>query len=266
MKRGVPLALVWVIGILAGTAALGNAPSDTMVFGQPVEVFGGIMTSYGVLDEQGRVEEAGIIVPLAVIENAPLELVHDGHAMAVDAVVEFPPAVRQQTSLDHLGLFWNPAGHEPEVRYGNPHWDFHFFDIPAAEAAAIDCSDLTQADLTLVAEGWTPAVPPGAPEADFCVPLMGFHSLPASEFTAPGQIDATPFDKVMITGYYGGDFIFVEPMVTRDLLLQRADFDLPVPRPAQIGRATRYPTTFQARYDAATDSYTMVFGDFVDLR
>ena len=162
--------------------------------------------------------------------------------------MDFPDVVKRTTFIDHLGLFWNPRGHEPEGRYDTPHFDFHFFGIPAEEAAAIDCTDLAQRDPALTAAGWVPPVPPGADPAAFCVPLMGFHSLPETEFRAPGEFQPGRFDKVMLGGEYKGRFTFVEPMVTKAVLDTRRGFSLPVPRPSNLGRATAYPTTFEASW------------------
>jgi hypothetical protein len=260
MKHTVLRSFLFTLCACACLSAVAEGEGSTLR-GQETPLFGGTLSSYAKLDAQGRVVEAGIIVPLAALEAAPLD--HAGHAggmteFKADAVVDFPSEVQTATYLNHLGLFWNPAGHEPLGRYGVPHWDFHFFTLPSDEAAAIDCSDPDQGDLTLVSEGWT------APEP-FCVPLMGFHSLPATEFAASGELQEGFFEKVMIGGHYGGEFIFIEPMLTQELLLQRQDFSLPVPRPKELGRRTLYPGSFDARYDAATDSYALVFSDFTEI-
>ncbi|MFD1731896.1 hypothetical protein ACFSC4_13800 [Deinococcus malanensis] len=113
-----------------------------------------------------------------------------------------------------------------------------------------------------VPQGWAPPVPPGVPPQAVCVPTMGFHSLPLSEFSAPGQIQPGLFDKVMIAGSYGGKLIFLEPMVTQQLLLNRQNFSLPVLMPRNLGRTTRYPTTFNAVYDPGLNAYQFILGDF----
>ena len=58
---------------------------------------------------------------------------------------------------------------------------------------------------------------------------------------------------------------FIEPMVSRERLLERTDFELPVPMPEVLGQATRYPTRFVAEYDADLDAYHLVFSDFIDV-
>jgi hypothetical protein len=209
--------------------------------------------------------KAGVVIPIAVIEHAPKTMDMNAHIKA-DAVLELPAVVRKTTFLNHLGLFWNPMGHPPTERYGAPHWDFHFFNIQPKQAVAIDCKDLMLENPSQIAPGWLPTVPPNAPAKDFCVPLMGFHSGPLSEFKAPGQFLDGQFDKVMLGGYYKGQFQFIEPMVTNALLEQHQNFSLPVPQPASIGKPTLYPTKFDAIYDAGSQAYHLEFSVFKPIK
>jgi len=249
--------------LVAATSSLASAhDAATTVEGPKGTLFGDEITSWAKLDADGRVIEAGITLPLAVMENAPAD--HHRDTPSADVRIDFPAVVRETTFLDHAGFFWEAQGHFPDQRYGVPHWDFHFFSVSAADADAIDCRDLSQVAPEEIAPGWLPAVPPGAPAIDFCVPAMGFHSLPASEFQASGDIQADPFDMVMIGGYYGGDFVFVDPMVTQAVMLQRSSFGLPMPVPPGI-EGGAYPTTFEAIYDPSVDAYHLVFRDFAGI-
>jgi hypothetical protein len=226
-----------------------------------VELFGGLTSSAAKLDANGNVLEASITLPMVMIENAPKTMNMTG-PMRADAVLEFPEVVRKTTFLNHAGIFWNPMGHEPTGRYAAPHWDFHFFGIEPKQAAAIDCSDLTLENPASIAKGWLPPVPPNAPAKNFCVPLMGFHSEPLTEFKTPGQFKDGLFDKVMLGGYYAGQFRFIEPMVTTELLLKKQSFSLPVPVPSSLGKTTSFPTKFEAIFDAGTNAYRLVFSEF----
>ena len=249
--------------LVAATSSLVSAhDTATTVEGPRSALFGAEIDSWAKLDADGRVVEAGVTLPLAVLENAPAD--HHRDTPAADVRIDFPAVVQDTTFLDHAGFFWEAHGHFPDQRYGVPHWDFHFFSVSAGEADAIDCRDLSQAAPEAVAPGWLPAVPPGAPAIDFCVPAMGFHSLPASEFQASGEILADPFDIVMIAGYYAGSYVFVEPMVTQAAMLRRESFGLPMPVPPAIEGGT-YPTTFEAIYDPVIDAYHLVFRDFANV-
>ena len=87
---------------------------------------------------------------------------------------------------------------------------------------------------------------------------MGFHSLPMTDL-APGM----KFDKTMLTVYYAGHLNAIEPMVTRDTLMKKQSFALPVPVLAMVGKATRFPTHFEAVFDPASDAYQLTFSAFV---
>lgn len=247
-----------------GLGALGSATADAsearIVQGEGVPLFGSSVSTWAKLDAAGNVLEAGVTLPYAAIENAPAG--SHSEEFKADAVVGFPAEVQRTTFLNHLGLFWEPHGHEPEGRYDTPHFDFHFFDIEATEAAAIDCTNLEQRDSALAPPGWLPPVPPGADPQGFCVPLMGFHLIPETEFQGPGVFQDGWFDKVMIAGEYAGRYSFLEPMITRAVLEEKRGFELPVPRPARLGRDTLYPTKFEAIFDEAEDAYQLVFSGF----
>lgn len=175
--------------------------------------------------------------------------------------LNFPEVVKQTTFLDHMELYWEQFGHPPE-RYLTPHFDFHFFGVPEAQVRAVDCKNLTPPAMELTPQGYAPAVPPGANAAEFCVPMMGFHGLPMSEFSGPGQFKPGLFDKVMIAGFYGGKYTFTEPMITREFLLTKQNFSFAVPRPEKVGRKTLYPKTFTATFDAKANAYNFVYSNF----
>jgi len=73
---------------------------------------------------------------------------------------------------------------------------------------------------------------------------MGMHSLLGAERHA-----ATPFQKTMIVGYYGGRPIFVGPMMTRATLLERRSFSLDMPDVPDRPASVHYPTKFLAAND-----------------
>jgi len=259
-------ALSAALAVTAGTLAFTATHAQTSSRNPEVTLYGGTLTSDARLDAKGKVLEASVTVPMSVFQNAPTTMdTSKPMTMKADAVLEFPAIVRKTTFLNHLSMFWNPEGHEPLARYGVPHWDFHFFTLDAAQAAAIDCKNLAQGDPRAVAAGWLPPVPPNAPAGQFCVPLMGFHSEPVTEFKGPGVFLDGKFEKVMIGGYYQGRYQFIEPMITTATLEKRRTFSLPVPLPSSIGQATLYPTRFQAIFEKSADAYKFVFSNFKSI-
>ncbi len=81
------------------------------------------------------VMEVGATVPLASIENAPMDM-----PMAwppEDLAVGLPAGSGE---LQHLTFGWNPMGHGPAT-YLTPHFDMHFYRIGNDQRTAIDCAD-----------------------------------------------------------------------------------------------------------------------------
>jgi len=207
------------------------------------------------------VVEAGATVPLASIANAPKEEPMAWPPVAA-ARLSLPDTAVQQTGLTELTVYWEPMGHPPGP-YLTPHFDFHFYTVPPEEQAAIDCADASK-PAALPAGYALPdaALPPPmvamtgvSTLIGLCVPHMGMHSLPAAEMES-----TTPFRGTMVIGYYHGALVFIEPMVTSSLLLEKKPFDLPIP--GIPGMAGSYPRTFHADYDPQQQVYHLVFTAF----
>jgi len=235
-------------------------------------LFGTQASSWAKLNAQNVVQEVGITLPLKAIEAAPVPAAGEAPPSEADAIkammmngpnlrLEFPDVVKQTTFLDHLDVFWEKFGHPPE-RYLTPHFDLHFFGVPSATVDKIDCKNLTPPDPTLTPQGYAPAVPPGVDPATACAPLMGFHGLPLSEFSAPGQLKPELFDYTLISGFYNNQYIFNEPMITKAFLLKKQGFSGAVARPKTVGRSTLYPTQFTLSFDPQANAYNLVYSRF----
>jgi hypothetical protein len=206
--------------------------------------------------------EAGATVPLTTIENAPAD-----HPFVwppvVAAAIDMPATVTTQTGITQLTVFWEQGGHPPGA-YMTPHFDFHFYSIAESERMAIDCKDLSKPAVLPASYGLPDfPLPPemipmmgGVPAlVGLCVPNMGMHALLSSE------IERTdPFASSMVVGYYKSAPIFIEPMLSKAMLMQKQSFDLPVPEiPGQNGVR---PTKFRATYDTAQQAYRFTFSEF----
>lgn len=241
------------------------------VMGQTGMLFGAPASSWARLDAQGTVQEVGVTVAMKGVESAPVPAANakpptEAEAMAAmmsgpTLRLEFPAIVKATTFLDHADFFWEPYGHPPG-RYLTPHFDAHFFGVSSATVDKIDCKNLTPPAMALTPPGYAPAVPPGVDPATMCVPLMGFHGVPLSEFKAPGVLQSGLFDHVLISGFYDNQYIFTEPMVTKAFMLTKQGFTADVARPAQVGRATLYPTKFALRFDERANTYEFVYSGF----
>lgn len=258
MRRFITLGSVVVLAIALSVCSPEN--SSVEVSGDCATAYNGQVCTWATIQGSTPVE-VGITVPLASIENAP-----DEEAMvwppAAAAELDLPEAAYQGGGLTHFTMYWEPHGHPPGP-YLVPHFDFHFYLIPPRERLAIDCSDSSKPS-TLPSAYSMPdeALPPELVALTgvetligICVPEMGMHSLPTAEMESD-----TPFRGTMVVGYYGGKPIFVEPMITRAMLMERQSFDLSLPEVP--GLSGGHPTAFHAEYDADQDAYRFVFSGF----
>ena len=251
---------LFVVLLATATASCASDAPLVDVQGSCADVHGAQVCTWARMHGNSLVE-AGALVPIASIENAP-EHGPMTWPPAIAATLELPQSVRQQSGLVELTVFWESMGHPPGP-YLTPHFDFHFYTIPAAEREAIDCTDLSKPAALPAAYGLPDVdLPPdmakltGLPTlVGLCVPTMGMHSLLVSEMESQDTFRGT-----MVVGYYRGKPIFIEPMVTRAMLMERKSFDLAIPSVPGMGA---HPTKFRAEYDAAQNAYRFTFSGFV---
>ncbi|MCM0611345.1 DUF5602 domain-containing protein [Marinobacter sediminum] len=166
------------------------------------------------------------------------------------------PDAGPQTGYNHVVLDWNPAGHIPEGVYSVPHFDVHFYLISNDEREAItfhgDDRDLAMAapDPELVPDGYI--VPP-----DTAVERMGMHGLDPAGSEFQGQ----PFSHNFIYGYYKGELMFVEPMLSLAFLQSRPEVTSPVKKPRRYSYPAWYPATYRIGFDTGKGEYTIAIQD-----
>jgi hypothetical protein len=249
---------------IALIACAKEAPKEETLADVPgacADVYGAQVCTYA-RTQGDKVMEVGAVVPLASIENAPAEGGMDWPPVAV-ATLDMPPSAQAQSGLTQFTMYWEAHGHPPGP-YLTPHFDFHFYTISKADIAAIDCSDLAKPS-AMPATYSLPDVPlppdmaklTGVPTlVGLCVPQMGMHAVLTSELES-----TQPFSGSLVLGYYHGNPIFVEPMLTKTMLMEQKSFDLPVPEiPGITGP---HPTRFHAEFDPANQAYRFTYSGFV---
>ena len=250
-----PAARISGVAIAVAVVSFTGCSKHQMVQGECRAVHGADVCTWG--ETSGATLVAfGATVPVSVVENAPADVPMAWPPVA-NAAIPLPQAVASATGFDLLTVFWEPHGHPPGP-YLAPHFDFHFYSVPAADLTAIDCADTTKpAQLAAGYELPDENIPPIGDLIGLCVPQMGMHALLGTELAS-----TEPFEKTMVLGYYRGSPIFVEPMLTSAVLQERRSFTLDVPdvpgQPADV----RYPTTFRADYDSTAQAYRFVFSGF----
>lgn len=226
-------ALLASISPLAATA-------QGIEFGAEMPLGTGTVRAFAETDATGFATRIGV----EMTEDAVTSLGHD----MVFLTVALPEAA-QLAGYDHVYLGWMPHGHAPEDLFGAPHFDVHFYTMTEADRLAIDPSDplfMEKAANRPSADQMPPNfVPP--PELD-PIPAMGEHWVDVTDPVFSGQ----PFEAVMIYGAWDGELTFVEPMVTRDLLVSRSDFGGEVGQPHLVTQAVSLPSAWSVSFDAAT--------------
>jgi len=238
-------------GLLAGASGCNRQQTAQVVQGDCRSVHGANVCTWG--ETTGRAVTAfGVTVPIAVIENAPADAPMVWPPAAT-ATIPLPASIASATGFKVMTMYWEAHGHPPGA-YLVPHFDFHFNTLSASDLAAIDCADVTKpAQAPAAYELPDVAIPQLGTLVGLCVPSMGMHAAPAAE------LKSSAFQKTMIVGYYKAKPIFVEPMIARATLLEKRNFTLDVPDVPNRPAGERYPTAFRADYDAATESYRLVF-------
>jgi hypothetical protein len=154
------------------------------------------------------------------------------------------PAEGVVTGFDHIEIDWNPNGHDPLAIYGLPHFDFHFYVAGMDELMSI----VPGPDMTPIAPEY---IPKDYVSGIFAVPNMGVHWTD----TLAAEYHGSTFDKTFIYGFYKGEMLFVEPMISVAYLQTHPNISTDVKLPQQFQKHAWYPTKYRVAYDAPHKEY-----------
>ncbi len=244
----VSFALRCVASTLAAAALVACNDNDdagvTTTYGTAQALGNGSARSFVTLDGAGAPTAIGVTISEDALASLP--------ATEAPTVLPLPAQAASATVFDHLSLDWEPAGHEPAGLYDRPHFDVHFYLISQAQRQAI---------------GFAPDEP--APVADAIaqdyvsgqtvVPAMGQHWFdPTDPNNTPGN-----FSYTFIYGYHQGSMVFLEPMVTRAMLLSRNEVSTDIKQPKSYPKPGYYPTHYSIRFDEAARAYVVTLDKMV---
>lgn len=213
--------------------------------GPPVPIGNGEARAYVRLDGQGEVTTLGILMSEGALEGLPKQVPHG----ELEFHLALPPEAHS-SGYDHVSLGWNPQGHPPPGVYDVPHFDFHFYLIDDNARGAITAigEDLARAHRQ-PEQGHMPVdyVLPEGTE----VPNMGAHAIdPGSD-----EFNGKPFTHTFIYGFYDGEIIFLEPMMTLAFLKSLPSISTPVKQPQMYRPDFAYPAFYGTYYDADKKGY-----------
>lgn len=232
--------------VLRAAPSLREIPDDPVrLHGDSVRLGAGMIRSWVEVNGAGEPTALGVTLPDAVLASP-------GHQDAMLSL-DFPPV--EGLPFRHVLFDWAPGGHPPGHLYGHPHWDAHFYLIPASERKAIQEGEQPQ-----------PPDPRYIPEEFIPVPDLGLYAFPSMGVhwmhREARELHGHTFDETLIYGTDGERVIFVEPMFTNAFLERRPDFSAPVPWPAAVQAPGWYPGRYVIRYEEAAAAFRISLEDF----
>lgn len=248
LTQGEIMRLFWTIAfVLSLNSAFAH---DKIYWGAKVDVGNGYARSYIKMSHYYKPKELGIVVSEEALTGLPDNMTEFTLPMPLNAEI-YP--------YKHITFDWNPHGHEPSGVYDKPHFDIHFYFITEEERHAISCMDedtvpclLTPRDEYLVSD-YAPT-PAG-------VPMMGWHWV---DLLSP-EFNGGIFTRTLIYGYYGGETIFVEPMVTVEYFQSKEESCLPIRQPQKFPYdGGYYPRAYKVSYDNKMKVHKVVIKDFYE--
>lgn len=172
---------------------------------------------------------------------------HEGN----EYVLRFPEEARD-VPFTHVGINWNPAGHDPEHVYTVPHFDFHFYTITEEERDQIVLEDPAY-EIKMAREPEQHFIPAGYFNTHDGIPRMGQHW---ANSAAP-ELNGQPFTHTFIFGSYDGRLIFFEPMITTEFLSRKVEAREAIAQPERIEQEGHYPTEYSIRWDDQAREYVI---------
>jgi hypothetical protein len=232
---------------------------SALVYGPSVAFAQGSARSWVQLDASGVPTSMGIAMTETALNGLPTT-VSGPSPTALMATLPLP-AEASTTGFDHAELGWNPLGHDPVQIYGLPHFDMHFYTVSSATQMAILPNDPQWATKAgnLPAAAYVPPgyAPPPAPIAANAIPQMGVHWTDVKSPEYNGQ----PFTSTFIFGSWDGQYIFLEPMITKAYLDSHpSNATRSIPQPVQWSKPGSYPTTYTVNYDASAKEFRITLG------
>lgn len=250
-------SIVTSIAALAAIGFMSSCSDDDTVatskaytsYGEVVKVGDGTGKSWVQIGDDGNPKSIGFTLSEKAMDSLPKN--------------PFPPtsyflplpSVAKSTGYDHISLDWNSLGHEPTGTYDLPHFDAHFYHIDTNARNLILPLDSLKGKKVPDADNMPAGyIFPGPLTAAAIVPKMGVHYIdPASH-----EHNGSKFDQTMIFGFWDGQMIFTEPMITREYLLSKPNFSSNLAQPKKYPKTgVYYATKYSIRYEAGTKEYVV---------
>lgn len=223
----------WMTGLLV--CLYGSISLGVKIWGPETPMGQGAVQAYVEASSTGEPLAIGIGFSRAALEGLPEHTSEFG--VSLPSIISLPP-------YNHIVINWEPHGHEPEGIYNLPHFDFHFYLISPEARMKITCQGDDAA--VCIAPPAPGKVPPFYVPTPAGVPYMGWHWVDPRSPEYNGQV----FTATFIYGFYGGEMNFLEPMITRDFLLNTTHFETEIPTPEIVPKRGYYPDRYAAHFES----------------
>ncbi|MDG0816300.1 DUF5602 domain-containing protein [Bdellovibrio svalbardensis] len=226
--------------------------ANTRYWGSGVAVGKGLFRTYIEVDRDKKPVSLGVSLTGGALDGLPDTEHEYAYVLSLPEAYKLPP-------YEHVLLNWNPHGHEPQEIYGAPHFDFHFYMMSNEDRMKITCTGDDEAPcMKQPAPDYLPQYYAPTPAG---VPMMGWHWFDTRSPEFHGQ----PFTSTFIYGFYNGQVNFVEPMITREFLLNHGSVDADVPMPNKVAKSGYYPSRYMVSYDCVQDIISVEIRHFSQL-
>jgi len=227
-----------------GQAFVNNANPERTFYSSARHIGNGRAQAWVTENREGEPVSVGLTLSAGALTNLPDEM--------TGFVLELPKG-KGKNFYTFVMLDWNPQGHEPPQIYGLPHFDVHFYIVPDEVRLGMLPEKVTEFE-NLPSDEYVPA---GYFRGPGFVPFMGVHWLNG----ASHELHGATFTQTFIWGSYDGEFVFWEPMLTRDYLLTRPNEVIGIPQPAAYKRDGWYPTRYEISWSKYGNDYTIALHD-----
>jgi hypothetical protein len=245
-----------VMTFILGCSESRNLGPTAMTYNGPHRDLGnGSAYAFETIGVNGKPIAIGLRMSEAVLKGLQSEPPHDGTGW--ETIIPLPKKA-VTSGYDHIGIDWNPKGHIPNGIYDRPHFDFHFYMISQTEKEKITAKgeDLARAHKApapeYMPEGYI--LPKGTE-----VPRMGAHAIDPSS----PEFKKQPFTKTFIYGFYDGQMVFFEPMMTKAFLETKPNTTDRIKLPKTYAKNGYYPTAYSVRYDAIQREFEISLDNLV---
>jgi hypothetical protein len=241
------IATIMMTSVLGCAGFMYRSPAAGTYDGPSIDMGEGRAHVFITLNANGKPSVIGIKMSETALLGLPAEPPPDADGWEYLLAL---PKEAAGSGYDHVVIDWNPKGHIPIGVYDTAHFDFHFYLISAEQREKITAKgeDLATAHKApaqeLMPEGYV--LPEGTE-----VPRMGAHAI---DTTAP-EFNKLSFEKTFIYGFYDGQMIFVEPMMTKAFLATKPNTTDQIKLPKAYSKHAYYPTIYNVKYNATQKEY-----------